>query len=189
MFDIEFISEIDSTNTYARQALADLPNFKVISADLQTGGRGQFERSWLSSAKNGGNCYISIVLKPENIEHLGELTKYSSLAVAKTLEAYGFAPRLKYPNDVLVEGKKIAGVLAESVFIGKVLKGVIVGIGVNLNLEAEELNMINIVDIGATSIYNEIGENVDKNEFIERLIGNFFENYEEFLKDGIGEIK
>ena len=189
MYEMETFDTIDSTSAFARRNLSELPDRKIISADVQTAGHGQFERKWFSSNKNGGNCYISIVLKPENIEHLDELTKYSSLAVAKTLDAYGFEAKLKYPNDVLVNGKKIAGILAESVFIGNTFRGVIVGIGVNLNLEAEELNMVNMVDIAATSIYNETGENVDKNEFIARLLGNFFENYEEFLKNGIGKIK
>ena len=180
---------IDSTSTWARKHLSELPDRRVISADIQTDGRGQFEKKWLSSNKNGGNCYISIVLKPENIEYLGELTKYSSLIVKKILETYGLDAKLKYPNDVLVGEKKIAGVLAESVFIGKTFRGVIVGIGVNLNLEAEEINMIDMVDIAATSIYNETGGNVDKNEFIARLVDNFFENYDEFLKNGIGETK
>lgn len=187
MYEIKTFDTIDSTSAWARRNLNELSDRTVISADVQTNGHGQFERKWFSSNKNGGNCYISIVLKPENIEYLGELTKYTSLMVAKTLTAYGLEAKLKYPNDVLVGDKKIAGVLAESVFIGKIFKGVIIGIGVNLNLEAEEINMVNMVDIAATSIYNETRENVNKNKFIERLLDNFFENYGEFLKNGIGE--
>lgn len=181
MHDIEYIDEIESTNAYARNGLAKLPNFKVISANNQKNGHGQFERRWLSSAENGGNCYISIVLKPENIEHLGELTQFTSLMVAKTLKTYGLKPRFKYPNDVLIEDKKIAGILAESVFMGNNLKGVVVGIGVNLNLSLKELNKI---DIKATSIYNETGYCVEKIEFINKLLNIFKENYEDFLKNG-----
>ncbi len=189
MHDVETFEVIDSTSSFARRNLGELADRKVISADFQTDGHGQFGRKWLSSNKNGGNCYISIILKPENIEHLDELTKYSSLITIETLKKYGLSGILKYPNDVIINNKKIAGILAESVFIGNTLRGVIVGIGVNLNLEAEEINMINIVDIAATSIYNETGKNVDKNEFITHLLDNFFGNYEEFLKNGTGEIK
>ena len=186
MYRIKTFDTINSTSVFARKNLSDLADFDVISANIQTNGHGQFERKWLSSDKNGGNCYISIVLKPKNIEYLGELTRYSSSIVSKTVEGYGLETRLKYPNDVLIGEKKISGVLAESVFIGNVLKGVIVGIGVNLNLEGEEINKIDTI---ATSIYNESGKVVDKNEFIERLLDNFFKDYEFFLKNGIGEIK
>lgn len=181
MFRIEFIDEIDSTNTYARKMLAQMSDFTVISADMQTNGHGQFERKWLSSNANGGNCYISIVLKPNNLEYLGELTQFSSLMAAKTLAEYGLKPKLKYPNDVLIENKKIAGILAESVFIGNTFRGVVVGIGVNLNLGDNELGQI---DIEATSIYKETGKNIDKIEFIQKLLNNFKQNYNDFLEHG-----
>ena len=182
MFDVEFVEEIDSTSAYARRNLVDLPNFKVISANVQTDGHGQFGRKWLSSAENGGNCYISIVLKPENIEHLNELTRFTSLMTAKTLAEYDLKAELKYPNDVLVNGKKIAGILAESVFMGTTFKGVIVGIGVNLNLGKSEVDTL---DIEATSIYLETGKNIDKKVFIGKLLEKFAQNYAEFLEHGI----
>ena len=91
--DILNFKEIDSTSVWARKNLKDLEDFKVISADVQTMGHGQFERKWYSTAQNGGNLYISIVLKPENIEHLNELTRYTSYIGAKTLEEYGVCPK------------------------------------------------------------------------------------------------
>ncbi len=181
MYSVDFFKEIDSTSAYARKNLANLPDLKVIGANLQTNGHGQFEKKWFSSDKNGGNCYISIVLKPKNIEYLNELTQYTSLIVAKTLQEYSLAPKLKYPNDVLINDKKIAGILAESVFLGNTFNGVIVGIGVNLNLDSNELNKINIE---ATSIYNETKKSVDKDEFIQKLLDIFFKSYENFLKNG-----
>ena len=75
--------ELDSTSVYAHQHLEELNNFDVISCDVQTQGHGQFERAWYSTNKNGGNVYISIILKPNNLEHLNELTRFIALIGAK----------------------------------------------------------------------------------------------------------
>lgn len=180
--DILNFKELDSTSVWARKNLKDLEDFKIISADVQTEGHGQFERKWYSTAQNGGNIYISIVLKPENIEHLNELTRYTSYIGAKTLEEYGVKPKFKFPNDILIEGKKIAGILAESVFIGSEFKGVIVGIGINLNLTKDDVQHI---DIPATSLFLETGKNINKDSFLEKLIANFKREYDEFLENGL----
>ena len=163
-----------------------LPHLKIISADLQTKGHGQFERSWFSSNKNGGNIYVSIILKPENIEHLNELTRYVAYIAASVLKKYNLNPSFKYPNDILINGKKIAGFLAESEFLGESCKGVVVGCGINLNLDEQEIKNI---DIPATSIYLETNKNVDKNEFLNEFLSEFEKNYDEFIKYGLkGEI-
>lgn len=186
MRSIIYFDELNSTSVYAHQHLEELQDFQVISCDLQTQGHGQFERVWYSSDKNGGNIYISIVLKPKDITYLNELTRFVALIGAKTLEEYGLKPSFKYPNDILIDGKKIAGFLAESEFLGQICKGVIVGCGINLNLEEDELKNI---DIPATSIYNETGKNVDKNEFLDKFLFNFEKAYDDFLINGIkGEV-
>lgn len=186
MRSIIHFDELNSTSVYAHEHLEELDNFDVISCDLQTGGHGQFERSWLSSRENGGNIYISVILKPENISHLNELTRFIALIGAKTLENYGLKPDFKFPNDILINGKKIAGFLAESEFIGQNCKGVVLGCGINLNLEESELQKI---DQPATSIFAETGKNVDKKEFLELFLSNFKKDYDDFLINGIkGEI-
>lgn len=186
MYNIIYFDELDSTSIYAHRHLEELNNFDVISCDLQTMGHGQFERVWYSSDKNGGNIYISIVLKPQNLTHLNELTRYVALIGAKTLKKYGLKPAFKFPNDILIDGKKIAGFLAESEFLGQTLRGVIVGCGINLNLDEKELSNI---DIKATSIFNETGKNIDKKVFLNKFLENFEEEYDDFLINGIkGEI-
>lgn len=182
--DILYFKELESTSAWARKNLKDLEDFKVISADIQTAGHGQFERKWFSSDKNGGNMYISIVLKPENIEHLNELTRFTSYIGAKTIEEYGIKAQFKFPNDILINGKKIAGILAESVFIGNEFKGVITGVGINLNLDEKEINNI---DIPATSVYLETGKNIEKSEFLDKFLCNFKKEYENFLENGMNE--
>jgi len=127
---------------------------------------------------------ISIVLKPENIEHLNELTRFTSYIGAKTIEEYGIKAQFKFPNDILINGKKIAGILAESVFIGNEFKGVITGVGINLNLDEKEIKNI---DIPATSVYLETGKNIEKSEFLEKFLYNFKKEYESFLENGMNE--
>ena len=186
MHNIIHFKEIDSTNKYCHQHLEELNNFDVVSCDIQPQGHGQFERAWFSSQKQGGNCYISIVLKPDNIKFLDELTRYVALRAADTLKEYGLNPRFKHPNDILIDGKKIAGFLCETEFLGDKLKGVIVGCGINLNLDKKEVENI---DIPATSIYLETGKHIDKQEFLYKFLDNFMNNYDEFLNYGIkGEV-
>ncbi|MBR1617357.1 biotin--[bacterium] len=182
MYNIIHYDEMLSTNSFSHEHLDELNNFDVISCDLQINGHGQFERRWFSSDKNGGNIYISIILKPQNISHLDELTRYVALRSAKTLEKYGIKPKFKHPNDILINGKKIAGFLAESEFLGNKLKGVIVGCGINLNLDEQEIQNI---DIPATSIYLETNKKIDKQEFLKQLLDDFFNDYHEFLIHGI----
>lgn len=184
-YNIIKIENIDSTSVWARKNLAHLNDFDVVSADIQSMGHGQFERKWYSSAENGGNIYISIILKPENIEHLNELTRYTSIVVSDVLTEYGLKPDFKFPNDVLIQGKKISGILAESVFQGEEFRGVVVGIGINLNLNKDELSNI---DIPATSIFNETGKNVDKDVFLNRFMTHFEDMYDNFLVNGIKEL-
>jgi len=176
--------ELNSTSVYAHQHLEELNNMDVISCDLQTQGHGQFERVWYSSNKNGGNVYLSIILKPDNIEHLNELTRFIALIGAQTLEEYGLKPQFKFPNDILINGKKIAGFLAESEFIGTKCKGVIVGCGINLNLDNEDVKNI---DQEATSIYLETSKRVNKEEFLNKFLNKFENEYDNFLINGIKE--
>ncbi len=175
--------EIYSTNAYAKAHFDDLEDMTVLSADLQTAGHGQFQRSWLSSNKNGGNCYITIVLKPKNKKHVEKITSFTSLIIAKTLEEYGLKPNFKYPNDVMISGRKIAGILAEATTKGEELLGIALGMGINLNLEADELSTI---DQPATSVFCETGKIVDKIEFIKCLLDNFEREYTNLIEYGIG---
>ena len=184
-YNIIKLETVDSTSVWARKHLAELNDFDVVSAEIQENGHGQFERKWFSSSNNGGNIYISIVLKPDKLEHLNELTRYSSIIVSDILAEYGLKPDFKFPNDVLIQGKKISGILAESVFLGSEFKGVVVGIGINLNLDKEELTNI---DIPATSIFNETGKNVNKEEFLNQFMMHFKDKYGDFLENGIAEL-
>jgi len=131
-FTVRHYETIGSTNDEARRLAAEgAPHGTVLHADEQTAGRGRLARSWFSPP---GNLYLSILLRtgtPPN--RSGELSFLAALAVADTVEALlprGIRPMLKWPNDVLVNGAKIAGILLE-----REAEATILGIGLNV-LEA-----------------------------------------------------
>ena len=107
----------------------------MVAADVQTAGRGRQGRPWQSAA---GNLHLSVLLRPRGSAELwGKLPLMAGLAVA---EAVGDEARLKWPNDVQVEGRKVAGVLVESASSGGALESAVVGIGVNVQSVPEGLD-------------------------------------------------
>jgi BirA family transcriptional regulator, biotin operon repressor / biotin---[acetyl-CoA-carboxylase] ligase len=132
-WEIRRFAEIDSTNTYVRdQARQGTPEGLVAVAEHQTAGRGRLDRRWESPP--GANLLASVLLRPACAA--GDLhlcTGAVALAAADACAAVaGVEPVLKWPNDLLVDGAKLAGVLAEAEFAGDRLESVIVGIGINV---------------------------------------------------------
>lgn len=182
------LEKTESTNFYAKSNLNDLPDKSVIVTNRQTAGRGRFDRKWVDLGE--GNVFMSFVLKPsaEFSQNYPNLTQYLCVTLCKVLETYGLNPQIKWPNDVLIDGKKIAGILSESVVQGGVFKGLVLGIGVNLNSNLNDVKQITDKEVTALNIeLNQ--EHVDKDEFIKNLTEEFFNNYEDFLKTGFVMIK
>lgn len=182
---IEF-KNISSTNKYVLENINTIPANSVICAETQDAGRGRFSRKWISDKKD--NCYMSFVLKPKNTykDHFANLTQYLSVILCRELKKYGTTPTIKWPNDVQINGKKIAGILSEVSFSKSNINGIVLGLGVNLNLKKEDLMQI---DIPATALNLETNSAIDKNKFIENLAENFFLEYEELLKNGFKHIR
>ncbi len=204
-FYITRLAEIDSTNSYAKANLADIADRTVVCADKQTAGHGRFDRAWVDLGS--GNIFMSLVLKPSNDFKAvyANLTQYFSVILCEILEEYGLKPQIKWPNDVLVDGKKIAGILSETVIHGQYFKGLVLGAGINLNANSEDLAQIKDKEVTALNLELEDspstvtschllprrGERiiVDKSEFLDKLLNSFFENYDEFLNRGFALIK
>lgn len=131
---IQYHSQVSSTNDLALNLLetASPADLTVIAADAQTAGRGRMQRQWVTQP--GSALAFSLILRPslEETAHLGFLAPLAGLAVALALEDLGLSPQIKWPNDVLLERKKVCGVLVESVWDGSVPRGTVVGIGVNV---------------------------------------------------------
>lgn len=177
---------LDSTNTYAKKNIDDLADRTIISTNIQTNGYGRFERSWVDLGTE--NIYMTFILKPsEQLSQVhANLTQYLSICLCKQLEELNLLPQIKWPNDVLLGGKKVCGILAETVIKGGKLKGIVLGIGVNLNTS---LKAVDEIDRPATSVNLEFGQPINKQVFMENLIKFFFENYDEFLEKGFIFIK
>jgi len=181
------LETIDSTNIYAKLNIDTLEDKTVVLAHRQTAGRGRLSRSWVDLGE--GNLFMSFVLKPSDKfnDIYPNLTQYLSVCLCKVLEKYGLNPQIKWPNDVLVDGKKIAGILSETVIQGNVFKGLILGIGVNLNAKQKDADAV--PDKLVTSLNLELNRNIDLHKFFNELTTEFFNGYEDFLVRGFVEIK
>ncbi|MCS6927435.1 MAG: biotin--[acetyl-CoA-carboxylase] ligase, partial [Candidatus Binatia bacterium] len=125
---------LDSTNTYAARLARDgAPEGTVVIADMQTGGKGRLGRTWVSPPHV--NLYLSVILRPPvSIAAAPSLNLLAGVAVAETIASVcGLRPSIKWPNDVLVNDKKVCGILAEMQVSASTLCAVILGIGVNIN--------------------------------------------------------
>lgn len=182
-----YLSEVDSTNLYAKSNIENLADKSIVHAANQTAGRGRLQRTWVNLGE--GNLFLTFVLKPSNSfnEVYSNLTQYLSVVLCKILEEYGLKPQIKWPNDVLINGKKIAGILSETVMQGSLFKGLVLGIGVNLN--TSEKDLASVIDKEATSLNLEISKPVDVNLFLDKLAEEFFADYDNFLQKGFELIK
>ncbi|MBP3847490.1 biotin--[acetyl-CoA-carboxylase] ligase [bacterium] len=177
------LEETESTNSYAKEHISAMADKTVVHALRQTCGRGRLNRKWVDLGEN--NLFFSIVLKPSDVfkSVYSNLTQYASVILCKVFENYGINPKVKWPNDVMVDGKrKICGILCETVVEKGSLKGIILGIGVNLN--AKQNDVENIPDRVVTALNLEIGKPVNADAFLNEFLDNFFENYDKFLSEG-----
>ncbi|NQT27812.1 biotin--[acetyl-CoA-carboxylase] ligase [candidate division KSB1 bacterium] len=187
-FNILHFDQLDSTNTYAMAHLDTLQDRQIILSESQTAGYGRFKRIWNSDAPE--NIFMSIVLKPklelnENCP-IANLTQYMSLVLCDIFEQYDVHATIKWPNDVLMNDAKIAGLLSEASICDNHLKGIVLGAGVNLNMSADQIQRI---DQPATALNLVTGIQIDKDDFLENLLEFFFEDYESLLKIGFPAIR
>ncbi len=139
--NILYKETVGSTNAFAfKLALEDAPEGACVIAEAQETGRGRLNRAWFSPA--GKNLYLSVVLRPRvHPSNVYPVTFISSLAVHDTVEDLtGMKPTLKWPNDVLINEKKICGTLLELSTEADMVRFVIVGIGLNINMKETEID-------------------------------------------------
>ena len=164
--------ELDSTmDRAAEEAERGTPDGTVILCDQQTRGRGRFNRVWVSPA---GNLILSVVLRP-TLEALPFVSVLSGLAVARAIEMETtLDPVIKWPNDVLVRGRKICGLLVENSLQGRNVRHSIVGIGLNVELDPGDSPEIAQT---ATSLRLETGRATDLSALLLRLLHELDELY------------
>lgn len=132
-FRIERLDEVDSTNSYARAlAEAGAPDGTVVVAERQTAGRGRLGREWHSSGDFG--LWFSLLLRPEfEPQFAGMLGIAAGVAVVQSMRSLvGARAVLKWPNDVLIDGRKVCGILSEGRTVGQKLEWAVIGVGINV---------------------------------------------------------
>lgn len=158
-------SRVTSTNELAKQVVQQgAEEGTVVIADEQTAGKGRLKRVWLSPK---GSVSLSIILYP-SVVYLSSLIMVASLAVVHSIGAVtGLKSQLKWPNDVLVSGRKVSGILIENSVRGDIVKYAIIGIGVNVNLRLSDFPEILPA---ATSLSDELGRDVSRLELVRHLL-------------------
>jgi BirA family transcriptional regulator, biotin operon repressor / biotin---[acetyl-CoA-carboxylase] ligase len=176
------LAACDSTNDEALAWAREAPpstHGAVVTADEQRRGRGRLGRRWHSLPED--NLYLSIVLWPRlDPARLPCLTLMAAVAVAESLATLGLDPKLKWPNDVLLDGRKVSGILAESRDPTAVPPLVILGIGVNLNSEEFPADLRD----RATSVRLCRGKSVDRTLFVGELCRQLEAWYERLAGEG-----
>ena len=150
--NIVSFSELPSTNTYAIDNIQRLPAGTVVWALKQTSGYGRFKRVWSSPE---GGLWFSLVFKPTQLLDPNIYTKLVSVSLAELLQEMGYRARIKWPNDILIDGRKVAGILTQTVFSGNELQGIVVGVGLNVtNQIPDELGNVatNLDGTGKTEL-------------------------------------
>ncbi len=165
---------VDSTQETAKELLEkDVEEGLVLWADRQASGRGRHGRLWASPK---GGLYLSVILRPKDV-HAQILGLLAGMPLTKALRHFGIFAILKWPNDALFQGRKIAGVLSEGVYRKEVYH-VILGIGVNTNVDVDELPPD--VRAHATSLKREGGLFVANEEFLEYFLDQLDDLYSRY---------
>ena len=179
---ILFLEEVDSTNNKAKQIALDSQDGDVVVSETQHSGRGRRGREWHSPK---GGIYISFILKPNiSPERAPQITLLSSVALVETLNSMKskMNAKIKWPNDILISGRKISGILTELSSDMEKINYVVVGIGINLNTDLEDLPE------KAASLKVEMGQEISVKLFLKSFFEHYDTVYQEYLDNGIDQI-
>ena len=180
MWRILRFDELDSTNAYAKRICSLIADKTTIVARIQTAGRGRMDRKWLSQP---GGLYFSVVLKPQQTDFLPNLTQLMALSVCCAVQEIGATAWLKWPNDVLVDGKKLCGILSEAVTGKNGLTALVLGVGINVNQTD-----LHAAGQPAVSL-RMLGIQIDTDSLLQRVLDNFFAVYPTVLEQGFQAIR
>lgn len=178
----EYLAETTSTNDEARDDR--FGHGDIVVAEAQTEGRGQRGNSWAS--ESGKNLTFSVVLKPTFLPAANQflLSEIVSLAITDMLSRYGIDAKIKWPNDIYADGRKIAGILIENDLKGSVMYRTIAGIGINVNQTVFDPALPN-----PTSMKLITGEDCDRIEVLDGFAEAFFKRYAALEKGYVNGIE
>ena len=169
---------VDSTNTVAKNKFsADKSCPLIVVSNSQTAGRGRMGRSFYSPKNTG--IYMSIAISARQVSNILSVTAKTAVGVCRTLEEIGLFPKIKWVNDIYIEGKKVCGILAEGIVNNEnnAIEGIVIGIGINVSTASFPQE---IEDVAAS-----LGTNADRNELIASIVNNVLsvvlDNTDDFL--------
>lgn len=176
-----YFQSIGSTNDRAKELAAKAEEGTVIVAEEQTSGKGRLGRSWSSPGRKG--IYASIILKPDMEPfNAAKLTLLGAASVALALEDCGIESQIKWPNDIIIGGKKVAGILTEMSCELGIVNYIILGIGINVNQSVEELPP-ELVD-KATSLRIAEGKAIKRKYLLAQVLNRLDELYVQLKETG-----
>lgn len=180
--NIIYYDTIGSTNSKAKElAEKGQEHGTVVISEEQTSGRGRLGRNWVSPKQKG--IWMSIILRPNIVtENIAQITLLGAAAVQKAIAEMGIITGIKWPNDIVLNNKKVCGILTE--MSGEIdhINYIVMGIGINVNLEQEDIPL-ELKDM-ATSLKIGSGKFVDRKLLLANVLNNFEELYNEFEKHG-----
>lgn len=186
--EIRYFDQTDSTNLRAKAMAADgAPEGTLVIAEEQTQGRGRRGRNWFSPP--GAGIYLSLIIRPGILPQ--EAPRFALLTAAAVAEAVReitlVETRIKWPNDILVGGRKLGGILTEISMEMDKIEYMIVGMGININL-AREAFPPDLRELG-TSLQMELGRSLPRIPLARRILERFEETYEEYQRHGFASIR
>ncbi len=176
-----FFQELDSTQDEAKRLLKEAPTGLVVWADKQKFGRGRFSRRWYSPSGKG--LYFSIILKEPLVRPFSLYSLATAIGIVEALECeIGVRFHLKWPNDLVLNNRKVGGILLE-----RISNALIIGVGINVNIHREEMPL-EIRD-KATSIFEETNLSPSRVQLLRIILENLEKTYEELFIKGFESIK
>lgn len=176
--DILYFESIDSTNTFAKSISQNCKDGLVIIAEEQTKGRGRLGRTWVSPKRKG--IWMSIILHP-NLppSEAHKITIITASSIYTTLSKFNIETKIKWPNDIIINEKKVCGILTEMNAELNHINSLVIGIGINVNTEVEDFNE-ELRQI-ATSLKIETGEFIERKKLAAELLNNFEKFYIDYI--------
>jgi BirA family biotin operon repressor/biotin-[acetyl-CoA-carboxylase] ligase len=178
--EIIHFESINSTNNYAKDIAMDKAEGTVVTAEQQISGKGRLGRNWTSPSRKG--IYFSIILKP-NLEpnKVAKLTIIGAAAVHLALMEMNVDSKIKWPNDIVIDGKKVCGILTEMSCELNKINYIVIGIGINANLDEDDFT--DDLKDKATSLKMIIGENIERKKLLALVLNHFEKLYDSFKED------
>lgn len=173
---LRYFDSIGSTNDEALAwAASGAKDLSLVIADEQTQGRGRLNRRWFTP--KGTALAFSLIMRPASAlrPHLSRTVGLAALATADSLVKLGLAPRIKWPNDILLNSKKMAGILVETVWSGEDIDSLVIGIGVNVH--AASIPPADLLKFPATSLEGELGQAPPREELLHDILSAFLHWY------------